>query len=57
MGGSVNHAFGKIVASLSVTAPLWRHFIEAAHAHGSDPGQLTYPGIANVAVHTSFGGS
>ncbi len=55
-GGAVSYAFGKVVASLSVKVPVWQHFIETSHAHGTDPGQLTYPGIVNLAVQTSFGG-
>ena len=47
---------GRVVASVAVKAPVWQHFIETAHRHGTDPGQLTYPAIVNVAVQTSFDG-
>ncbi len=55
-GAAVSYAFGKVVTSLSFKMPVWQHFIEASDTHGKDPGQLTYPGIVNLAVQTSFGG-
>jgi hypothetical protein len=55
-GGAVSYGFGRVVASLSLKVPVWQHFIDTPHAHGADPGQLTYPGIVNLAVQTSFGG-
>ncbi len=54
LGGGVSYAIGDVVASLSVKVPVWQHFIEAAHRHGTDPGQLTYPAIVNLAVQGSF---
>lgn len=53
VGGAVSYVFGKVLASLSFKGPVWQHFIEG-HAHGGDPGQLTYPGILNLALQTSF---
>lgn len=55
-GGAVSYVIGDVALSLTVKVPVWQHFIEMSHAHGSDPGQLTYPGIVNFAVQTSFGG-
>ena len=56
LGGAVSYVMGRVVASVAVKAPVWQHFIETAHRHGTDPGQLTYPAIVNVAVQTSFDG-
>lgn len=55
-GGTVGYAFGRIIASVTFKAPVYQHFIRR-HDHGGDPGQLTYPGILNLAVATTFGGS
>lgn len=55
-GGTLSYGTGSVVASLSVKAPVWQHFIETDHRHGSDPGQLTYPAIVNLAVQTAWGG-
>jgi hypothetical protein len=55
-GGSLSYRFGKVTALLTVKVPVYQHFIEGDHAHQSDPGQLTYPAIVNLAAHTRFGG-
>lgn len=55
-GGGLSYVFGSVVASLSVKTPVVQHFIEVAHRHDGDPGQLTYPAITNIALQTSFGG-
>lgn len=52
-GASASYAFGRVVASLSFKTPIYQHFIRR-HDHGGDPGQLTYPGILNLAVSTTF---
>jgi hypothetical protein len=56
VGGGLSYVFGSVVASLSVKTPVYQHFIEVSHRHDTDPGQLTYPAIVNLAVQTSFGG-
>lgn len=52
-GGSASYAFGKVIASLSFKTPVYQHFIQRRD-HGGDPGQLTYPGILNLAVSSTF---
>jgi hypothetical protein len=56
VGGNVSYSLGAWTSSLSVKVPVYQHFIESAHDHGADPGQLTYPAIINLAVQTRFGG-
>lgn len=56
VGGSLRYSFSGLTAQLSVKAPVWQHFIEAGHAHGGDPGQLTYPAIASFSLQRTFGG-
>lgn len=55
-GGMVGYNFGSLAALLSVKVPVWQKFQGTAH-DGSDPGQLTYPAIVNIAVQTDFGTS
>jgi hypothetical protein len=56
-GGMVSYAFGSVVASITVKVPVYQHFIDVAHGHEGQVGQLTYPAIVNLAVQTTFGGS
>lgn len=53
-GGMLGYAFGSVITSVSVRVPVYQHFIDAAHRHGADPGQLTYPAIVNLAVATTL---
>jgi hypothetical protein len=54
-GGMVSYAFGNVIASLTVKVPIYQHFIDVAHGHEGQVGQLTYPAIVNLAVQTTFG--
>jgi hypothetical protein len=54
-GVSASYAFGRVVASVTFKTPVYQHFIRR-HDHGGDPGQLTYPGILNLAVSSTFDG-
>jgi hypothetical protein len=56
VGGSASYWVGKVSLAASVKLPVWQHFLETAHRHGSDPGQLTYPAIVGLSVATTFGG-
>lgn len=53
-GLTVRRAFGELDAALGVKVPVWQHFIEAAHAHEGDPGQVRYPAIVNLSQNRSF---
>lgn len=53
-GGTVGYTVGPTLILLSIKVPVWQRFLGEAH-EGSDPGQLTYPAIANLAVHTRLG--
>ena len=55
VGGLVSYAFGTVTASVAVKVPVYQHFIEVSHGQRGDPGQLTFPAIVNLAVHTTFG--
>jgi hypothetical protein len=54
-GGMVSYTYGGATASLAVKVPVYQHFIEVSHGVRGDPGQLTFPAIVNLAVHTTFG--
>ncbi len=56
LGGAVSYTLGRTALFASFRAPVWQHFIESSHAHGGDPGQLTYPGIVSLGVQTTFDG-
>ena len=56
-GGMASYAFGSVMASLTVKVPVYQHFIEVSHGVRGNPGQLTFPAIVNLAVHTTFGGA
>jgi hypothetical protein len=53
-GATLAHPFGSFAVALSVKVPVYQHFIQTAHAHGGDPGQLSYPALVNLMVHRSF---
>lgn len=55
-GGMISYALESFVVSVSVRVPVYQHFIDAGHTHDGDPGQLTYPGILNLAFATTLGG-
>ena len=55
VGGLISYAFGTVTASVAVKVPVYQHFIEVSHGQRGDPGQLTFPAIVNLAVHTTFG--
>ncbi len=55
VGGTVSYPFGPVLASLSIKAPVWQHFIAPGHTHeGDPPGQLTYPAIVNLGLQHTF---
>jgi hypothetical protein len=55
VGAMASYTYGRVTASLAVKVPVYQHFIEVSHGARGDPGQLTFPAIVNMAVHTTFG--
>jgi hypothetical protein len=54
VGAKVRYSFSWADLALSVKVPVWQRFIQPAHSHAGDPGQLTYPAIVNLALQKSW---